>query len=39
MYMGRSLLIFSNVIFKMAAWRPYQIFQFLDSVGDKVSGM
>ena len=23
MYMGRSLLIFSNVIFKMAAWRPY----------------
>ena len=26
MYMGRSLLIFSNVIFKMAAWRPYEIF-------------
>ena len=26
MYMGRSLLIFSNVIFKMAAWRPYWIF-------------
>ena len=23
MYMGRCLLIFSNVIFKMAAWRPY----------------
>ena len=23
MYMGRSLVIFSNVIFKMAAWRPY----------------
>ena len=29
--MGRSLLIFSNVIFKMVAWRPYWIFQFLDS--------
>ena len=28
---GRSLLIFSDVIFKMAAWRPYWIFWFLDS--------
>ena len=32
MYMGRSLLIFSYVIFKMAAWRPYWIFRSLDSV-------
>ena len=28
---GRSLLIFSNVTFKMAAWRPYWIFWFPDS--------
>ena len=28
---GRSLLIFSNVTFKMAAWRPYSIFWFPDS--------
>ena len=27
----RSLLIFSNVAFKMAAWRPYWIFWFPDS--------
>ena len=33
MNMGRSLLIFSHVIFKMAAWRPYWIFRSLDSVG------
>ena len=29
---GRSLLIFSNVTFKMATWRPYWILQYLDSV-------
>ena len=29
--MGRSLLIFSDVTFKMAAWRPYWIFLFPDS--------
>ena len=28
---GRSLLIFSDVTFKMAAWRPYWIFRFPDS--------
>ena len=28
---GRSLLIFSDVTFKMAAWRPYWIFLFPDS--------
>ena len=28
---GRSLLIFSDVIFKMAAWWPYWIFWFPDS--------
>ena len=28
---GRSLLIFSVVTFKMAAWRPYWIFWFPDS--------
>ena len=28
---GRSLLIFSEVTFKMAAWRPYWIFWFPDS--------
>ena len=28
---GRSLLIFSDVTFKMAAWRPYCIFWFPDS--------
>ena len=28
---GRSLLIFSDVTFKMAAWRPYWIFWFPDS--------
>ena len=28
---SRSLLIFSNVTFKMAAWRPYWIFWFPDS--------
>ena len=28
---GRSLLIFSDVSFKMAAWRPYWIFWFPDS--------
>ena len=30
-YIGRSLLIFSNVTFKMAAWWPYWIFRFPDS--------
>ena len=29
--LGRSLLIFSDVTFKMAAWRPYWIFWFPDS--------
>ena len=29
--LGRSLLIFSDVTFKMAAWQPYWIFQFPDS--------
>ena len=29
--MASSLLIFSDVTFKMAAWRPYWIFQFPDS--------
>ena len=28
---GRCLFIFSYIIFKMAAWWPYLIFQFLDS--------
>ena len=28
---GRNLLIFSDVTFKMAAWRPYWIFWFPDS--------
>ena len=28
---GRSLLIFSDVTYKMAAWRPYWIFWFPDS--------
>ena len=28
---GRSLLIFNDVTFKMAAWRPYWIFWFPDS--------
>ena len=28
---GRSLLIFSEVTFKMASWRPYWSFWFLDS--------
>ena len=28
---GRSLLIFSDVTFKMAAWRPYWVFWFPDS--------
>ena len=28
---GESLLIFSDAIFKMAAWRPYWIFWFPDS--------
>ena len=28
---GKSLLIFSDVTFKMAAWRPYWIFWFPDS--------
>ena len=38
MYMGRSLLIFSDFIFKMVAWRPYCFFfRFLDSVGGMVS--
>ena len=31
-YMGRSLLIFSDVTFKMAAWRPYWIFWFPDQL-------
>ena len=35
---GRSLLIFSDITFKMAAWWPYWIFRFLDSVGGMVSG-
>ena len=30
LYMGRSLLIFSDVTFKMAAWWPYWIFWFPD---------
>ena len=30
--MGRSLLIFSDVTFKMAARQPYWIFQFPDSL-------
>ena len=30
-YMGRSLIIFSDVTFKMASWRPYWIFWFPDS--------
>ena len=30
--MGRSLLIFSDVTFKMAAWRPYWIFWFPDKL-------
>ena len=30
-YMGRSLMIFRDVTFKMAAWRPYWIFCFPDS--------
>ena len=30
-YMGRSLLIFSYVTFKMATWQPYWIFWFPDS--------
>ena len=30
-YMGKSLLIFRDVTFKMAAWRPYWIFWFPDS--------
>ena len=38
MYIGRSPSIFSYVIFKMATWQPYWIFQFLDSVGGMVSG-
>ena len=29
--MGRSLLIFSDVTFKMATWRPFWIFRFPDS--------
>ena len=28
---GRSLLNFSDIIFKMAVWQPYWIFRFLDS--------
>ena len=31
MAISRSLLIFSDVTFKMAAWRPYWIFWFPDS--------
>ena len=31
MAMGRSLLIFSDATFKMAAWRPSWIFRFPDS--------
>ena len=31
MLIGRSLLIFSDITFKMAGWRPYSIFCFLDS--------
>ena len=38
-YLGRSLLIFIDVIFKMAAWWPYWIFRFLDSVRSMVSGV
>ena len=30
MYMSRSLLVFSNVTFRMAAWWPYWIFRFPD---------
>ena len=36
--MGKNLLIFSNVTFKMAAWWPYWIFQHLDSVSGMVFG-
>ena len=36
--MGRSLLIFSNGTFKMAAWRSYWIFRYLDLIGGIVSG-
>ena len=40
MYMGRNLLLFSDVILKMAAWQPYCFFfRFLDSVGGMVSGV
>ena len=35
--MERSLLIFSDVTFKMAIWQPYWIFCYLDSVGGMVS--
>ena len=38
MVIGGSLLIFSDVTFKMVAWRPYWIFWFLDSVSGMVSG-
>ena len=31
-YMGRSLLVFSDVTFKMDAWWPYWIFWFPDSL-------
>ena len=37
MYMGKSLLIFSDHIFKVAAWWPYKFFRFPDSVGSRVS--
>ena len=30
-YMERSLLVLSNIIFRMATWHPYWIFQVLDS--------
>ena len=36
-YSGRSLLVFSNITFKMAAWQTYLISWHLDSVDDMVS--
>ena len=38
-HMGRSLLIYIDVIFKMAAWWPYWIFRSLDSAWFLVFGL
>ena len=38
MCMGRSLSIFKDVTFKMAAWRPYLIFRYLNTAVGMVSG-